>query len=298
MDIPVTQTQQNLLIGVANVVYLALFGAANWVWLRRGGGISAPLATVICFLPAALGAILAGTSMEDNRQYIARIMACAVFAPILLLFWSASQSSPGNQRANWPFAVGAGVMHVIVCAGAVLLVGSAVTRMPGAANVSPVDTAMLRGRLLTLSSADSPFEISQPAANELVASFRFPPGEGRSHAVQLLIDAENRRVRVRERLSANAARPRNESEASMRRLGDPYFDPTRPVATHVSGSVAQTTLIDPERLKATPVSLQGSSAIAPTEFLATLDGEGMLTLLCATVTRSGWSWEPFFFGGN
>jgi hypothetical protein len=34
------------------------------------------------------------------------------------------------------------------------------------------------------------------------------------------------------------------------------------------------------------------------DFVASLDERGVATLLCAVVTRSGWHWQPAFFGAQ
>lgn len=284
-------------IGVAAAVYLALFGAANWIWLRRTGVNMTVFTTAVCSLPAVLGAVLASTSTEDYRQYVARVAACAVFTPVLLLFWSGSLEAAARRRV-WPFAVSAAAAHAVVFVAGVFWFGQSTTRIARDPDVPSVDDATLVARLRSLGLPSAPFDVSQPSPGQLAFSFRFAADEGRSHTAYLAIDAENRSVRVRERLSAKAARPRDEAESSMRRPGDPLADPARPKATSVSSAVAQTTLIEAARLRSIPVTLAGGTAQAPADFLAALDGEGMVTLLCAVVTRSGWDWEPVFFGDN
>jgi hypothetical protein len=41
-----------------------------------------------------------------------------------------------------------------------------------------------------------------------------------------------------------------------------------------------------------PLQLQSAGALLPAAYLDSLDGEGVLTVLCAVVTRSGWHWQP------
>ncbi len=85
----------------------------------------------------------------------------------------------------------------------------------------------------------------------------------------------------------------------MRGPSDPAFDPARPQANRVYGRTAQTTMIDPVRLAAVPLTFtQRSVATVSPAFLSTLDEEGMMTLLCALVTQSGWKWEPALFATN
>ena len=54
----------------------------------------------------------------------------------------------------------------------------------------------------------------------------------------------------------------------------------------------QTTLIEPARLAAVPLQLTPGGAHLPEAHVDGLDGEGVLTALCALVTRSGWHWQP------
>lgn len=50
-------------------------------------------------------------------------------------------------------------------------------------------------------------------------------------------------------------------------------------------------MIDPPRLAAVPVGLLDGAIDVPADYsLAALHGEGLVTLLCAVVTRSGWDW--------
>ena len=55
--------------------------------------------------------------------------------------------------------------------------------------------------------------------------------------------------------------------------------------------VLQATLIEPKRLQAIPVQILGEKA----EIGGKLDGEGMVTALCALITKSGWRWAPVLF---
>lgn len=277
-----------------HVAYVMLFCAAVWLWLKSCGAALTAVPTAICFLPAALCGALAFTSTEDFEQYLMRLGACAMFTPVLLLFWASSDDS--QERSMWMVGVAAGVLHLAAFAGSIYYFGTRLTRVPASADVAAVDLETLRARLSAIGGTHAPFDTQVSASGELTASYRFVSGEPRKHLALLTFDAEHHAVRVRERLSENLARPKDESERSMRSFGDKAFDPTRPDANYVSASVAQTTRIKPDRLSAVPLQMAGPSASVPSAFAAELDGEGMLTVLCAVVTRSGWHWQPAFFG--
>lgn len=253
-----------------------------------------PLAVpVICALPAACAVLLSFTSNADLTQYALRIMACGLFGPILLLFWS---TSIAQQRPVWPFATAATVLHAAAFVGFVLWAGSALTRVAADPSSARASGATVAGRLLSLGSVGAPFDVESRSAGEIVVWYRYTAGEERSHAVILNLDEAQSQVRVRERVSANGARPKTEAEASMRGPADPYQHPARPRADRVYGTVAQTSPVDPARLRAMPVTFTGDRASLPAGFAPGLDEDGMVTLLCAVATRSGWDWQPGFFG--
>ncbi|MFN7919287.1 MAG: hypothetical protein U0Q16_04275 [Bryobacteraceae bacterium] len=279
-------------IGILAAVYLAAFGAANLVWLRRGGWEGSALSAAICFLPGIAGLVLAFTSTADVTQYIARVLACMVFTPILLLFWS---TDAAVAKPTWPFGVGAALMHAAAFVATIYWTGTTVTRVPAEAQATPVDAATLKARLLSLNSAAAPFEVVDSGA-ELVAWYRFREGDARSHAVIIGMDEAAKQVRVKERVSADGAAPKDADEANMRRVGDPILQPGRPNAQRVYGKTAQTSFIEPERLRAAQANISGRSVDVPAAFARGLDQDGMLALLAAVVTRSGWNWQAIFWG--
>lgn len=81
----------------------------------------------------------------------------------------------------------------------------------------------------------------------------------------------------------------------MRGPANPWFDPTRPSAGQVSGKTVQTRMIDAQRLAAVPLRIAGSAVELSAVDARGLDDDGLVTLLCAVVTRSGWHWQPAFF---
>ena len=288
-------------MGVLATLYLSVVGAATWIWIGWFGAEPSPFIAVVCALPAILGAVLAGTSTSDERQYVARVLACMMFTPALLLFWATSLDPAAGAvpRPIWPFATGFVVVHVLFFLGTIFWGGSALTAVPAVAG-SPVTTAAeLRARLLSLNAASVPFEVANESGDvDIVVSFRYTEEARRSHHALLKFDTARREVRVRERTGASGARPINADEASMRSIGDRYYDPTRPNAKRIWGTTAQMTQIDKQRLAGVPLQFRGQRAELAADYAADLDGEGMVTVLCALVTRSGWRWQPVFFGSG
>jgi hypothetical protein len=111
----------------------------------------------------------------------------------------------------------------------------------------------------------------------------------RMHHLRLRVETGTGLVHVQETLSATAARPHDASEADMRGMGSPAFDPTRPEANSIFQRMRQTTMIDSQRLSQTPWPADAAA-------WASYDAEGLVTLACAVVIRSGWGWQPALFG--
>ena len=289
-------------MGALATLYLAIVGVVTWIWLRWFGIDSSPAISVVCGLHAILGAVLAGTSTADERQYVARVLACMMFTPALLLFWATSLDPDAGavSRPIWPFATSLVVVHVLCFVGTIFWGGSALTAVPPVPGAPIASATDLRTRLLSLNTiASIPFEVAVGSDGvDVVVSYGYDAEARRSHHVLLDLIEARREVRVRERLGAAGARPVTADEASMRSPGDPFFDPTRPQAKRIWGKTAQTTQIDQARLAAVPLQVRGRAAVLSSEFAAPLDGEGMVTVLCALVIRSGWRWQPQFFASG
>lgn len=285
-------------IGAAHTLYLLAAGAATLSWLRWVGAAQAPLNTVVCGLPALAGLVLTFTSQADQQQYVTRLMAAGLFAPILLLFWSMSIDASSLPKNPWAYAVSAAILHAALFVASVLWLGTSTTRVAAADGVPVTSTETLQARLLSLNAIGGPLEASTgPAANEIIVSYRYR-STARSYRVRLELDPATREVRVRERASSDLAKPATASERSLHRVGDPLVDASRPEATSITESIAQVTPVKAQRLAATPAALLGNVVQVPPAFAAELDEEGMLTLLCAVATRSGWEWQPAFFGAE
>lgn len=300
MSVADLQGQRSRRLAWLAVAYLVLFGAALWLWLGHSGVQTSWFDTLICFAPALLGIVLAGTSMEDQNQYILRMLVCASFTPILLLFWGTSldPATPMPERSVWPFAVGAALTHAASFVGLIVWGGSYITVVPAAPGVSAVSADQLLARLLSLNQVGANFDVANPVAGEVMVSLRLASGDRRGHQVSLKLSAARRLVVVREKLTASMARPNSEEEASMRGPADTFHDPTRPNASRVSGITFQTSTLNAQRLEAMPLRMFAASVELPGDVAVSLDADGMLLLLCAVVTRSGWNWQPAFFGSD
>lgn len=292
------QAQRIRIVGVASVAYLMLVGLVMWLWLRRSGVETTPIVVILCALPAVLSTGLALTSTEDQRQYLARVLACAGFVPVLLLFWGTSLSPAvaDPNRAVWPFGVCAAIGHALVFVGGIFVGGSFVTTVPASPGVAVASSTELVARIRSLEGAA--LGVSSPEPRRLVVLLLKEATENRSHEVKLQLDEVRHVVQVREKVSASGARPRTASEASMRGPGDSSYNPTRPNATRVSETTFQTTMIVPSRLAQVPLRVHLDRVEVPEEFLRGLDGDGMMTLLCAVATQSGWRWQPVFLNSN
>lgn len=273
-------------VGAALALWPALLGGALWAW----GSDRGAFASLVCVAPALLTLALAATSQDDRRQYVVRTMAAALMLPLLQLMWAAEPP----RVASTALLIILALLHIAVFLAAVLWLATATTRIEPAPGVASIAPAQLLARLRSLAALNLPLQVRPgDADHEWVVDLNCDAGPGRAHRVLLTLDARAFRVRVRERLGACGAAPRDADEASMRSIGDPAFDPTRPAARRIRASVAQATMIEPQRLAA--VRLRWSpEGVAEAEAGAG-DAEAMLTLLAALVTRSGWHWQPLLF---
>jgi hypothetical protein len=103
-------------------------------------------------------------------------------------------------------------------------------------------------------------------------------------------------VLVHEKLSIDDDAPQDADEASLRDPGDDLVDAARPDADRLWSATLQATMVQPALLAAVPLRLRARQAELPPAYAAALDGEGVLTALCAVVTRSGWHWQPRLLG--
>jgi hypothetical protein len=291
-------------VPVAAVAQLVLMGGLAWAWLVIAGVARGPFEAALCTAPALLAVALSFTSQADRQQYVVRLLACAAMLPILLMMWAGTQDPAANTgaaavdllvRRPWLFFSAFALLHAALFVGAVFWLAAAVTRVDAAPGVAPVSAATLAQRLRSLTAAGVPLDVVLgERGGEWVAHLRLPAGDERSHRVILRVDEATRTVQVRERLGARAAAPNSADEASLRSIGDPAFDPTRPDAQRISSCIAQTSMIDPAQLAATRLGLAGNRALPAPEALsaAATDTDAIVALLCALVTRSGYAWQP------
>lgn len=273
-------------VGATLALWPALQGGMLWAW----GSDRGPLAAALCAAPALATLALAATSQADRRQYVARALAAAMMLPLLQLMWALEPP----RVASVALLTGLALLHVAVFLAAVLWLAMVATRVQAAAGVAPVSSGVLVARVRSLAALDLPLRVGPgDVAHEWVVDLLDDAHPDRRHRVCLSLDPAAACVRVRERLGASAAVPRDADEASMRSIGDPAFDPTRPPARRVWARVAQATMVEPQQLDAVRLrwSAEGVAAAEP----GARDAESLVTLLAALVVRSGWHWQPLLF---
>ena len=237
------------------------------------------------------GADLLELRSRDKASGLARLAAQQVPAPEAAPLASATASATAPAgRPQWPFYVGACTFHLLFFAGLVVWGGSALTQVPALAGTVAVAPHALSERLCSLVRVSDRLIVSKPEADSLLFEVRI--AGKRSHKITLRLDAGKLAVQVGEKVAANGAAPIDDDEASMGDFGESAFDASRPDAQHVWSTIWQATMIEPSRLTGVPLQLQPSSVLLPATYLDSLDGEGVLTVLCAIVTRSGWHWQP------
>ena len=237
------------------------------------------------------GADLLELRSLDRASGLARLAAQQVPAPDDTPIASPpADSSPAVHRPQWPFYTGAAVVHMLFIVGLIFWGGSALTQMPAVPGSTAVAVDALSDRLCSLARLSERLIVSKPDPHSVL--FEVPFAKRRNHKIMLRLDAAKCAVRVEEKLAAGGAAPIDDDEASMGDFGDSAFDATRPDARRVWSSTWQATMIEPARLAGVPLQLQATSALLPASYLDSLDGEGVLTVLCAVVTRSGWHWQP------
>jgi len=200
-------------------------------------------------------------------------------------------------RPFWPFGLGYSLAHLLFFLGFLLWAGGTTTVVPAEPGRAAVTPALLAARLNSLDRAGLPLRVSRQGPGQWQVE-HLGPDPARSHRLLLRLDAPRRRLLVREIASADAAAPLDEDEARMGGIADAdYRDGTRPAAQQVWGTAFQTTLIEPERLARLrrDLRLQEDRAELAPGCHDPLDGEGMVSLLCALVTGSGYRWQPVFW---
>lgn len=277
----------NYLAMLAQAMSTAPFTDGGRQGLRlRGAGVGSTLVVVEQHGPDLLE--LRAANLDSG---LARLAAQQVPVPMPV---AGRLSAPGEPAARWPFFAAMAITHALTL---IAWAGSHTTRIPALRGAPVATPDRLRARLLSLARPTGPFDITELAADGSQAlRIDASPGRRRTHHITLHIDARRGCVRVHEKLGINGDAPQNADEASMRSPGDDWFDPTRQDARKVWSSAVQATMIVPSRLAAVPLQLHLCHAELPADYAAALDGEGVLTALCALVTRSGWPWQPRMFG--
>jgi hypothetical protein len=253
----------------------------------RGNGIGA-----VEIVYERHGADLLELRAADRSGLLARLAAQRVPLP-----QDDAVAAPAEPVPAWPFFTAMTVAHALAFVALIAWAGSHTTRVPALQGAAVATPDELRARLLSLARPLGPFDITELAVDGAPAlHIDASPGRRRTHHITLHLDAGSRSVRVHEKLGVDGDAPQDADEASMRDLGDELVDAARPDAQQVWSSALQATMVQPSRLAAVPLQLQHRHAALPPDYAARLDGEGVLTALCAVVTRSGWHWQPRLFG--
>jgi hypothetical protein len=310
-------------IAVTTTAWCAFFGATLWAL----GSDRSLLASLLCLLPAAAAAGLGFTSQQDRGQYLARLLACAAFLPLLLLMLAYAEGG-GVWQASGLLLAALLAVWLLAFLGGVVAMASSSTAIAAAPGIEPVAAERLGTRLLSLAALSLPLRLgakvqrgTQPGQWEL--ELRDPAMPERLHRVRLDIDAAAHHVVVRERLLSTGAVPSSADDASMRSVGDPAFEPARPQAQWLGARTAQATIVEPDELAS--VKLQwgfdgGVAAVVLPPVMRDGSDDGLrdaagsqerqpqhpdgalrdeaqawLTLLAAVVTRSGYAWRPTLF---
>lgn len=202
-----------------------------------------------------------------------------------------------SAEPAWPFIAAAAVVHGLCFAGLIVWCAAAITGVPPEAGTEGVEGGELLQRLQSAAAQSPHCDWRRTAADTVQVTYRM--SARRVHHIRMRLDAAKQRVLVVEKLGVDGDAPCDASEARMHDLGDvgeSAFDASRPDAQRVWSSTWQATMIEPHRLAAVPLQLLAARAQFPAAYLASLDGEGVLTALCAVVTRSGWHWQPRLTG--
>jgi hypothetical protein len=274
-------------VALVATLHAALAGAALYGWLVLAGGTPAAFDAALCAAPGLLVLALGFTAQADRRQYVARLLATSMMAPLLLAMWAGSQPVRDDVAGGW-FFVPFVLLHAAAFVATLLWLAGTTTRVDGDASARTLPAGVLAHRLRALRDAGVP--IVEAGAGRWVVDHL--DGEQRVHRVLLDVDPRARAVRVRERIGVHGDAPRDDDEASLRGgLMRPRFDRARPDAAAVWSRTAQATMLVPERLEAARASL-GARGDAVPHAGGDASPEGWLELLAAVVTRAGFDWRP------
>ena len=288
-------------LGWLGSAYRAAWGLVFTVALPRlGGAPLSPWSGLLCAAPTVLCVVLANTSQEDRRQYVARVMAAMLMLPILQLMWGAEQLTQASTLAT-----------ALTCGLALTIhMGLFVLQLPywarKATRVEPrgagiaVDASRLLVRLSSLHCHQPQWQLRVDAARGLawleVQHRDAAPAQeqdgGRSLYLSLVLDEASRTVSVTERVQARGATPANAAERSMRRVGDDVLSANRPDAQRVWSLTLQATLLEDASLMSAAMRFDGDQLQLAPAVANCANDEAVVTLLASLVLRSGWVWQP------
>jgi len=199
-----------------------------------------------------------------------------------------------KPRPVWPYGVGFALFHTLSFVTFTLWAGARTTRVQASPTANSVSPSTLEARLLSLSDAGAPCTTSRTASGDLTIDYMFPEGVARAHRLTLRVEGPKRMVRVREQLGVSGDAPRSGAEADMRGGGDLGIDPTRPQARQVWLRSAATTVIEPDHLKRVSLAFANERVRLHADDPSSMDADRLVHLVCAVVTRSGFTWQPVF----
>lgn len=272
--------------------YLLFVALAFAAWHLAIGSAPPAWVLAVCFAPALLSAAFALRSQHDRRQYIARPMVTVLMTPVLLLFWSLD--GPTQPGLGMALAIGFALLHAAVFVLSVKWMGAFTTRIEPAAGTPVASTATLVQRLAALPALGLPLDLhADPARQRLQLAWTPDDATQQRHHVTLQLQPQATQVEVLEQLRGDGAAPADAEQASMRSIGDPAFEPTRPDARKVWLRTVQSTMLDAERLAAAPVALVGDQLVWRGPPQRTLpDTDTLMACLAVIVLQSGWGWAP------
>jgi len=256
------------------VGYLALAGVAVWAGLAEFGTRPGLGAALVCAAPAVAGLALACSPGGERRRSVVRLALAGLLLPLLLLAAVGLLGPEAPQPASvGVFVAVFALVHLMASVTGVVLLAAAATRVAAVAGVMPVGAGRLGRRLASLADAGLALSVHEAAAGWQV---EIDSEAGRSRRLHLQVDELTSQVIVHERLGAAAPA-------------------AQPGTTVIWSHEWQATPIGGAPLDATVLAFDGDRSLPPRAARG-FDGDALVRLLCALVTRSGYDWQPVLLG--
>lgn len=275
-----TQYASLLPAAVAAVCWLAIFGAS----LAHTVGRRNLDVLLVCGGPALLALALAFTSQRDREQYLLRLAASVLMLPILMVFWATDEASAWPLVAHFALALAA-------FAAATAWLATRTTRLAPEAGRVAMPAAALGQRFGELARRLGVTALPQDPHHWHIDLSPMVPA-GQAQVLRLTIDDTRREVVARERAGAVNIAPPDAAAASLRSVGDPAFDPTRPQAQRVSFTSVQVTLLTEQRLASVNLTLDGDHHVLRADQPQPMDHRDAVALFALLTTAAGYAWQP------